>query len=203
MPMKFINVAIAWQTGIFPKYAFLRHIFLCVKKNIQINPPLFIITIFLSGCCSSQPVSYSHTLIKKASKSKSWHFAGKPITRISSVHHQFLCKCAAFCFGFFLPLLFCNRCPGSFVTELFILWAVSYWAPWIGPVFCLLFRDQKNVPEKERGKKKKMKWIPKEAKQESQREAANIRNWFTVTAKLSRWRLNANGTEQSNFRQNT
>lgn len=113
-----------------------------------------------SGCCSRRPVSYSRTLNEKASKSKSWHFEGKPIKRITSVNHQFLCKCAAFCFFFPLTLLFCNRCPGSFVTELFILWAVSYWAPWIGPVFCLLFRDQKKNKKRtgEREAKKKKRW---------------------------------------------
>lgn len=50
---------------------------------------------------------------------------------------------------------------------------------------------------------KKDKWSFKETGYASQCKAANIRNWFTVPAKFSRWWVNANGTEQSNFLQNT
>lgn len=154
-----------------------------------------------SGCRSWQPVSYSRTLHEKASKSKGWHFEGKPITCISSVNHQFLCKCAAFLF--FVLLSFSATDARAHLLLSCLFREPSLTEPHgLDRCFVYCLEIKKKTYRRKR-EKKKMKWIPKEAKQASRREAANVRNWFTVTAKRSRWRLNANGTEQSNFRQNT
>lgn len=98
------------------------------------------------------------------------------------------------------PFFYCSTCPDSFVcwaafSELsFIESAELDWCF----VYCLVIKTYQK-----KKKKREMKLNLKEAENASESKAANIKNWFRVPAKFSRWWVNAYGTEQSEFLQNT